>query len=169
MSNFEVTQEIEDAQQELDAFANELFGGYHQATEDYKYSLYTTVSREFDVAQLMTGLVIEVAPEYEYSPSPFVKQSERIDYEAAFTIASRESYWEISELSEIPEVVEEYGEEAAKNGLSILMDSAVIGDLLADYFAIEQVSFTNAKYQLSRYMELLDKADRAYRAAGWEL
>ena len=164
-----VTPEIERAQAELDTFGNAHFPNYHSVTDDYEYSLYSTVSREFDVAELMTGLGIEVAPEYEYRPSPFVETSDRIDYAAAYALTSTPEYWESREVSDFPKAVAEYGEEAVNRGICILQDSSCMGELLCDYFAMEAVSETDAAAKISEYMRLLDQADQAYRAAGWEL
>lgn len=163
-----ITPELEAAQAELDTFGNEVFPEYHSATQDHPFDLYTTVTREFDVAELMTGLGIAVAPEYEFQPSPFVESTTRQDYEAAAAISSSGWDGDSREPSDYPEVVARFGENAVERGLCILLDSSAVTDLLYDYFRLEQLSDT-APAQLARYMELLDKADRAYRDAGWSL
>lgn len=169
MPNFVLTKDIESAQDAADALGREMFPCFQSVTEDGEYSLYTTVSREFDVAELMTGLGIDVEPEYGYRPSPFVAASERLDYEAAHVMAQVEDYWEKREVSDFPEICAEFGSGATEHAICILMDSSAMGDLLCDYFALEAVSETNARHQLSEYMRLLDLADSAYRVAGWEL
>lgn len=169
MPNFVVTEGIESAQAAADALGREMFPSFHSITEDGEYSLFTTVSREFDVAELMSGLGIDVDPAYGYEAGPVVARRERIDYEAAHVIAQVADYWEKHEVSDFPEVVAEFGEQATEYGICILMDSSAMGDLLCDYFALEAVSETNAHHQLSEYMRLLDVADNAYRAADWEL
>lgn len=170
MSTKTITPEIEAAQAAVDQFGNEVFPGFHSITEDYEYSLYTNISREFDVAELMTGLGIEVAPEYQFRPSPFVAASTRDDYEAAYAMtAAPEFYEKLDDLAHWPEVVAEFGSEAAERAMCILQDSSAMSELLVDYFNIEAVSWTDAAAKLTEYMKLLDAADTTYRQAGWEL
>lgn len=169
-----VTPGIEAAESALDEFGGAVFRDYHSVTDDGEYSLYTTVGREFDVAELMTGLGIDVAPEYEFRPSPFVAMSDRVDYEAAYALSNTpEPFWEWRDVSDIPAGLvdrDEYDDETLNRALCILRDSSAMSDLLADYFALEQVAGeADAAARLSEYMRLLDAANRAYRAAGWEL
>lgn len=168
MTNATITPKIEQAQTAVDAYGSELFPCFHASTRDYQYSLYDTVSREFDVAELMTGLGITVDPAYEFRPSPFVAASTRAHYEAAYAISTAGD-WDGKDITDYPEVIAEFGERDTEQGICILMDSSAIADLLHDYFALERVSETNARAALAEYMRLLDKADKAYREAGWEL
>jgi hypothetical protein len=175
MPNFEPTEDITAAQDAADVFGNEHFPGYHSMTEDGLYSLFTTVTREFDVAELMTGLGIPVPYEFEFVPSPFVAASTDADYRAAHMIAETvPDFWEgasqkIAESPLYAPIVAQFGPEATQRGWCILSDSSCMSDLLADYVALETADAADAHAKISEYMRLLAAADTAYRAAGWEL
>lgn len=166
-----VTGDIESAQAAVDEYGGEHFPTFHSVTDDGEYSLHVTVSREFDVAQLMTGIGVDVDPAYEYQPSPFIAADDRSHYECAYAMTDVPEYWDkLDDIGTFPDAVVRFGAPTVLRALCILADSGYMGDLLHDYFALErEVGSDLAEVRLSEYMRLLDTADRAYRAAGWEL
>jgi hypothetical protein len=168
-----VTRGIEQAEEALDTFGNEAFPIYHSITDSGEYSLERVVMREFNVCQLLYGLGYGVDPSYQYEPGPIVSGFMREDYEAACAIVrGGGEWWEWQGLDDVPDGYispEEWDEVNVSVALRILGGDFAMGDLISEYFSIEEVSHTDAEAKLTEYMRLLYEADRAYREAGWEL
>lgn len=171
--NRTVTRAMEYTEDALDEFGREVFPMYHSITDQGEYSLAAMVSREFDVCELMTALAIEVPASMQFRPAPVWRNTYRYDIECAYALSrGPEAFWEWNEVSDVPEGYlerDEYDDETIQRALAILQDSSGFAELLGDYFTLEQVSATNARAQLLKYVELLERADSAYREAGWEL